>query len=280
MIPRFHAIILITLSCFLSLPSLARADRPAPSPLDTGFQQLYNLNFAAAQREFMTFEQNQPQDPLGPAAEAAGCVFSELNRLGILESRFFTNDAAFRSRTSLRPDPAMHQRFIDALNRAETLAAQRLAIDPRDRDALFAKTLAAGLQADYASLIEDQNLAALRFSREATASAQQLLAVCPDCYDAYVATGISQYLIGTLSLPLRWMVRLGGYSGNKAQGIQQLQIAAARGRYLAPFARILLAIAYVREKRPEDARRVLEQLRSEFPGNPLFPRELARLEKP
>jgi hypothetical protein len=33
----------------------------------------------------------------------------------------------------------------------------------------------------------------------------------------------------------------------------------------------------VREKKPEEARHVLEQLRDQFPDNPLFPRELARL---
>ncbi len=277
MILRMRALVLLF---FLLLALFAQAGQPSFSPLDSGFQQLYNLDFAAAQLDFATFEQGQPQNPLGPAAEAAACVFSELNRLGVLESRFFTDDAAFRSRSRLKPDPVMYQRFTSALKRTQALAENRLAADPRNRDALFAKTLAAGLQADYASLIEDRNLAALKFSREATASAQQLLAVCPDCYDAYVATGISQYLIGTLSPPLRWIVRLGGYSGNKAEGIEQLQLAAARGRYLAPFARILLAIAYVREKRPAEARRVLEQLRSDFPGNPLFPRELARLEKP
>ncbi len=270
----------LLISFLLLLPFAVHANVPDLSPLDTGFQRLYNLDFTSAQHDFSVFEQARPQDPLGPAAEAAACVFSELNRLGVLESRFFTNDSAFRSRTSLKPDPVMYQRFTAALARTEELANSRLATAPRDHDALLAKTLAAGLQADYASLIEDRNLAALKYSRQATASAQELLAVCPDCYDAYVATGISQYLIGALSAPLRWMVRLGGYSGNKAEGIQQLRLAAERGHYLAPFARILLAVAYVREKKPAEARAILEHLRSEFPGNPLFPRELARLEKP
>lgn len=263
----------------LLLPLLATAQTRLPSSLDAGFQHLYNLDFLGAQREFMIFQQNQPDNPLGPASEAAGYLFSELSRLGVLESQFFTNDSAFRSRTKLKPDPIIHQQFNGALARTEALVDRRLAINPKDRDALFAKTLAAGLRADYTSLIEDRNMAALHLTREATTSAQQLLAVCRDCYDAYVATGISEYLIGALSPPVRWIVRLGGYSGDKAQGMQHLQLAAERGRYLAPFARILLAIAYVREKKPEEARRMLEQLRLQFPGNPLFPRELARLEK-
>ncbi len=271
----FRIFILFT----LLLPPAAAAETKLSSPLDSGFQRLYNLDFAGAQREFAIFQQNQPDDPLGPASEAAAYLFSELNRLGILESRFFTDDSAFQSRPKLRPDPVVGQRFTSALTRTETLAAGRLARHSDDREALLAKTLAAGLRADYASLIENRNMAALRLSREATASAERLLAICPDCYDAYVATGISEYLIGTLSPPLRWIVRLGGYSGNKKEGMDHLQLAAERGRYLAPFARILLAIAYVREKKSQEARRILEQLREQFPGNSLFPRELARLEK-
>ncbi len=269
----------ILIFALVLLPLAAVAQTPPRSPLDDGFQRLYNLDFVDAQRDFTIFEQTRPDDPLGPASEAAAYVFSELNRLGVLEAKFFTDDSTFRARTQLKPDPVVYQRFSNALLRTDTLAGRRLAANPKDRDALFAKTLAAGLRADYTSLVEDRNMAALRFTREGTASAQQLLAVCPDCYDAYVATGISEYLIGALSPPVRWIVRLGGYSGDKKQGMEHLKIAAERGRYLAPFARILLAVAYVREKKPEEARRILAQLQTDFPGNPLFRRELARLEK-
>jgi hypothetical protein len=55
-------------------------------------------------------------------------------------------------------------------------------------------------------------------------------------------------------------------------------LTAERGQYLAPFARILLAIAYVREKDKPKAREILSSLQSEFPKNPLFAREIARLQ--
>jgi hypothetical protein len=57
-----------------------------------------------------------------------------------------------------------------------------------------------------------------------------------------------------------------------------MQVTAKRGRYLAPFARMLLAIAYVREKDKPRARELLASLRDEFPRNPLFAREIARLD--
>jgi len=75
-------------------------------------------------------------------------------------------------------------------------------------------------------------------------------------------------------------LRIGGVSGDKARGISELQTTAAKGQLLAPFARILLAIAYVRDKDKPRAREILLALQSDFPNNHLFPLELARLEKP
>jgi hypothetical protein len=81
-----------------------------------------------------------------------------------------------------------------------------------------------------------------------------------------------------MSAPVRWLVRLGGVSGDKEAGISELKLTAAQGRYLAPFARILLAIAYVRDKNKAGARELLVSLREQFPENPLFAREIGRLD--
>ena len=248
-----------------------------PSALDRGFSGLYNLDFSSAQKDFASWQKLHPDDPMGPVSEAAGFLFSEFNRLGILEAQFFENDDAFAGRPKLAPDPIVRQRFQDAIGRAENLAHARLASSPNDRDALLALTLSSGLQSDYAALIEKRNLASLHFTKQASTSAQQLLSICHDCYDALLATGISKYIIGSMAAPVRWMLRLGGLSADKQGGISDLQTAAEHGHYLAPFARILLAIAYVREKDKPRALELLAGLEREFPGNTLFPREIARL---
>ena len=216
---------------------------------------------------------------MGPVSQAAGLLFSEFNRLGVLESQFYENDAAFEHRAKVLPDPVIRGRFRAYLERASNLAHVRLATNTKDKDALFALTLSAGLEADYAALIEKRNLASLHSAKEASIWAQQLLAVCPDCYDARLATGFSKYIIGSMAAPVRWILRLGGLPGDKQSGIADLQLTAQRGHYLAPFARILLAIAYVRDKDKRRALQMLDGLRTEFPGNTLFPREIARLER-
>jgi len=138
--------------------------------------------------------------------------------------------------------------------------------------------MSAGLRADYAALVEKRNFASLRYTKEATGWAEKLLVVDPTCYDARLAIGISRYLIGSMSAPVRWVLRMGGVSGDKEAGIADLQITAQKGRYLAPFARILLAIAFVREHKRPEARALLASLQQEFPNNPLFAREIARLD--
>src|SRR5216684_4591584 len=269
---------MVILGALPALPALAADAVITRPPLDRGFQLLYSLDFNGAHNIFAAWEQSHPDDPMGPTADAAGLLFSEFHRLGVLEAQFFESDKRFENRPKLNTDPAIRDSFNAAIQKAEGIAHGRLAKNPKDRDALFALTLTSGLQGDYAALIEKRNLASLKFTKDATGWAQQTLAVDPSCYDAYLASGFSKFIIGSLNAPMRWLVRLGGISGDKKAGIKELQLTAQHGRYLAPFANILLAMAYVRERDKTRARELLESLRDQFPANPLFAREIARLD--
>jgi hypothetical protein len=264
----------------LVLMTVPRAFADLPSAgLARGFLRLYDLDFTGAQKEFESWEKLNPENPMGPASEAAGVLFSEFNRLGVLEAQFYEDDSVFGARKKYDANPQQRARFEQELDRAENLAKSRLSRDARDRDALLAMTFAAGLRSDFAALIEKRNLASLHYTKEATAWAGQLLAADPTCYDAHLAGGVSRYIIGSMAAPVRWFLRLGGVAGDKAGGIAELQTTAAEGYLLAPFARILLAIAYVRERELPRARELLLALQRDFPDNALFGRELSRLDK-
>jgi len=262
----------------LSLPAFAATASLSLPPLDHGFQLLYNLDFDHAHAIFAGWEQGHPDDPLGATFDAAGLLFSEFHRLGVLEAQFFEDDKRFENRPKLSPDPVTRTRFDAEIQKAQAAARARLATNAKDKDALFAMTLTNGLQADYAALVEKRNLASLHYTKEATVWATQTLAVDHDCYDAHIAGGISKYIIGSMAAPIRWLVRLGGVSGDKQAGIQELRLVADRGHYLAPFANILLAIAYARDHDKPRARELLASLREQFPSNPLFAEEIARLD--
>jgi hypothetical protein len=245
--------------------------------LDAGFHLLYELKPAEARQHFEARQQSHPGDPLASAAEAASYLFEECYRQGVLTSAYFLDDNRFLGKVPIKPDPELRAAFFAADKQTLALAQPLLQKDPDDANALFAMTLSLGMQADYASLIDRHQLDSLKMIREADSYAKRLLAIAPEGADAYLTLGAANYIIGSLPGLKKFLLGFAGIHGDKKLGLQQLQIAADRGHYLKPFAKILLALAALREKKPEIARVQLKELVAEFPENPLFASELAKL---
>jgi hypothetical protein len=246
--------------------------------LDAGFHLLYELRPEEARGQFESWQKSHPEDPLGSASEAASYLFEECYREGVLTSEFFLDNKRFLGKIPLKPDPTLRAAFFGAVKRAQYLALLRLETIPDDPNALFAMALSLGMQADYASLIDKHQLDSLKKIREADKYAKKLLAIAPDAADAYLGLGTANYVIGSLPGLKKFFLGFAGIHGDKKAGIQQLEIAADRGHYLRPFAKILLALGALREKKPEVARLQLKELVTEFPENQLFASELAKLE--
>jgi hypothetical protein len=263
-----------------TLPSSAQTPtEPLNVPeLDAGFHLLYELKPAEAHKQFEAWQKSHPEDPLGSASEAAAYLFEECYRQGVLTSEFFLDDKRFLGKIPLKPDPDLHAGFFAADKQAQDLAQLRLKTNADDPNALFAMTLSLGMQANYASLIDKRQLDSLKKIREADVYAKKLLIVAPDAADAYLGLGMANYFIGSLPGPKKFFLSFAGIHGDKIAGIRQLQIAADHGHYLRPFAKILLALAALREKQMELARIQLKELVAEFPENPLFASELAKLD--
>jgi hypothetical protein len=264
--PRLFPVLLLMVTF---LPAWT-AEALAPTEIELGFQSMYNLEFDQAHQNFSTWELLHPDDPLGPVSQAAGYLFAEFARLDILESQLFTNDKAFESRTKLSPDPNVRAQFYAALDRGNQLADAALKQHPEDSNALFAKVLALGLRSDYVALIDKQDFAALRYMKQGRILAQQLLKQKPDDYDALLAVGVENYMTGIKPAPVRWMLSLGGIDPNKEQGIRELQQTAAHGNLLKPFAKLLLAVAALRDKNNAQGCGLLHELAVAYPRNPLY----------
>jgi tetratricopeptide (TPR) repeat protein len=284
------AVLLLLLGTTAPIYSRQQHVRPTPSAtsqaqievlrvpeLDAGFHLLYELKPEEARAQFESWQKSHPQDPLGSAAEAASYLFEECYRQGVLTSDFFLDEKRFLGKVALKPDPDIRAAFFAADKRAQDLAQLRLKTSPDDTNALFSMTLSAGMEADYASLIDKQQVESLKMIRDADRYAKKLLLVAPEAADAYYTLGAANYIIGSLPGYKRFVLGLAGIHGDKRIGIQQLEIAAERGHYLRPFAKILLALAALREKKREMARTELKELVAEFPENPLFATELAKL---
>jgi hypothetical protein len=273
---RFPLLVLV-LSLAAAIPASAGSITAVPR-IEAGYRQMYDLEFDQAHRTFADFERQHPEVPLGPVSNAAAYLFAEFDRLKILQSEFFVEDGLFRRRPKVTADPDVRAKFNAELSKSEQLSNDILSKSPRDTDALFAKILTLGLRADYLSLIERRNLDALKVIKESRATADQLLAIEPAYYDAYLAIGVENYLFSLKAAPVRWILQMGGAQTDRERGIQNLTLTAEKGNYLNPYARLLLAVAALRSKDRQRAHDILAKLSSEFPHNRLYTEELARLQ--
>jgi hypothetical protein len=245
--------------------------------LRAGFGMMYNLQFDEAHRFFRDWQQRHPEDPMGPVSDAAAYLFSEFDRLHILQAEFFTDDDGFLARPKMQANPALKQQFENALNRSGVLAERALAKSPRDKNALFASVMRYGLRSDYMGLVEKKYLPSFSDMKRARKFAEQLLSVDSGYYDAHLAVGLENYMLSLKAAPVRWILRLGGGRVDRTEGLAKLRLTAEKGYYLQPFARLLLAVAALRDKNRTGARQILEGLVAEFPKNHLYAQELARL---
>jgi hypothetical protein len=266
------------IALFLFLLTQGAAADNLPGDVNRGFEQMYNLDFDGAHATFQQWEQSHPDDPMGPVANAAAYLFSEFHRLRILEFDLFTADDNFDKRPKVVPDPAVRALFQNELAKGDQIANQMIARAPQDREALLALVFSNGLRSDYAAMIEKKNLAALSYSKNSRSIAERLLTADPSCFDAYVAVGVENYLLSLHAAPIRWMLRMGGAQTDKDEGIAKLRLTASKGHYLAPFARLLLAVAALRDKDKHTARDLLAGLSQQFPQNDLYRSELARIQ--
>ncbi len=252
----------------------ARPETEARSPaftkvpeLASGFHLLYTQNFAEGRKKFADWESQHPDEPFGQVAVAASYLFEELYRQGVLSSDFFLNEKRFLNGIDGKPDPGRMKSFQEAIQLARKLARQRLAKDARDPEGLFALALSAGMESNAELILKKEHLEALKRLKEASVHAKELLAQQPDANDAYVALGTANYIIGSLSGGKRFLLRFGGIHGDKK---------LEKGRYLQPYAKILLALAARREKQNSLAQKLFHELSEEFPQSPLYAAEYAK----
>ena len=184
------------------------AHQSVDSLLDQSYRAMYNLQFDEALRLTDTAKRQDKDDPVPWMAQACAVLFREFDRLHILRSELFGADDRFSDGAPLVWNAQNHAAFEEALNGAEKLAQTHLQRDKDDPRSLFALTLVNGLRADDAALIAKKKFSALSLTKAANGYAERLLSRWPDYYDAYLATGINDYIVGSMSAPVRWFMRI------------------------------------------------------------------------
>ena len=249
----------------------------ASTGLDRGYFDMYDVNFAAAHTIFQQLLAQHPDDALAAGSDAAAYLFGEFDRLHIIDVELFADQSRFDSRSRLTPDPAVRKAFDDRCAQAGRLADAAIKRNPKDATAFYVKTMVSGMQSDYALMIDKRDLTALSLTKQATVYSRQALALNPTMFDAYLASGVENYMLSLKSAPLRWLLGVTGASTDRQEGVRLLTLTANQGHYLAPFARMMLSVAALRDGHSQQARAILIALSKQYPDNSLYERQLARI---
>ncbi len=250
--------------------SFAGASFAGEAPLDPGFEAFYNNDYDRALTFFQTQAAIHPDDPDQRNHVAQAILYRELFRNGSLESQLVTGSNAFLRRSKVEISSQDRQGFAESINKSLALCEAKLQKNDGDVKAWYQLGVAHALHSTYFFLVEKSWMEALREASAARKAQARVMELEPDFVDARLTLGIYQYLVASLPFYLRAVGFLNGFHGDREAGLQQVEVVARNGISNRWDAKILLAILYRREREPEKAVPLLQELARRFPGNNLF----------
>ena len=262
----------IIVSIFITFASVLTA-LAQQSQLDKlraeGYEALYNLDYDGARRHFQKMVELAPEDPAGAQCLASSLWLQQLNESYELKGTLYSGDSKDKS------DRRQTDEFRKWIRQAKTLSEARLKKDPRNVDALYYLGAAEGLEAAYTAQVEKKYVAALRAGTSAVDHHREVIKLAPDYHDAELTIGLHNYIVGSLSLPLKMIAGTMGVRGSKKRGLETLERVTVEGKWARDLARILLVDLYKREKRYDDAVKMAQQLSEKYPRNYLYKLQMA-----
>ena len=235
-----------------------------------GAKEIYSLDRDLALESFKQAVVADPQDAGAYRGLASALWLSITFRRGNMTVDDYLGSVS-RSRSPAPPPPAdVAAAFNDALEHATSIARARIAANPRDASAHYELGAAIGLRASYIATVDNSALGAFRAAKNAYAEHETVLELDPNRKDAGLIVGTYRYIVSTLALPMRWAAYVVGFGGDKEKGLQLVEGAANYPGDNQEDARFALILLYNREKRYDDALKLLATLRERFPRNRLM----------
>jgi tetratricopeptide (TPR) repeat protein len=260
----------------LLLPATAAPQPSAPpNKIDTaalkaqGLEFGYNLDYEQALAAFRAAIAADPNDSDAHRLAAATVWISTLFKHGAVTADDYLGQA--RSDVERRPvAPETAAEFQAHIDRALSLAEQRVRERPNDADAHFQLGAAYGYLTTYKATVEGRVVGGFRTARRAFSENERALALDPNRRDAGLTVGMYRYAVSTLSAPLRLLAGIAGFGGGREKGLRLIEAAAAYPSDTQTNARFTLIVIYNREQRYDDALRIIGQLQQAYPRNRLL----------
>jgi len=201
----------------------------------SSIESLYNLNFEEAEARANEVIKLAPQDPRGYFFRAMTYYY-----------RVFYANISRLPKSELEADL---QKFMGYSQQTITLCERFVAQNPQDSKALFYmgglygyRGIAMGINSSK----PNDYLTAARDAQKGVDFLKQSLAIDPTNADAQMGLGLFNYLISQTPSYAQSIIKLAGLSGNRNEGLRQLEYAAANGVYARAEAQSWLAQIYSR----------------------------------
>ena len=239
---------------------------------DHSTDALYNLDFNTAQHGYETLTREFPENPDYWNALASSIWLKVTFDQQKLNLESFSGRDSFGTKESHDVvDPADEKRLRETIQIAISKADAILKKNPNDVRALYAKGISDATLASFEGTIKRSYLSAHSNAKAAKSLHQQVLKLDPSFDDARISIGTYDYVIGAIPSVFRLLIGMFGVStAGKEAGIQQLQLAAAKGKNNSTDAKMVLGVIYSREKRYDDALKTMSDLHAKYPRNFLF----------
>jgi hypothetical protein len=232
--------------------------------------EIYNLDRELAVESFKQAIAADPQDAAAYRGLASALWLSITFRRGNMTVDDYLGGVNRPKSTGPAPTPEVVAAFNDAIEHALTIARARVAANPGDAGAHYELGAAIGVRASYIATVDNSIVSAFRAAKGAYEEHEKVLQLDPQRKDAGLIVGTYRYIVATLALPLRWVAYVAGFGGDKDKGVQLVEGAASYSGDNQEDARFALLLLYNRERRYDDALKLLAALRERFPRNRLM----------
>jgi tetratricopeptide (TPR) repeat protein len=243
------------------------------------FEHFYNLDYPGAVERFERFHAAHPGDPHATSLLLEAVLFQELYRQDLLDTTFYANDGFLTGRHATTEDPKTRDHIFALADEAIREADWRIAHNPNDIDALYARAWARALKCTYLAMVERGFGAGFRLAMKAKDDDERVLQLDPNYVDAKLVVGVYEYVVGALPLPFKLLIGFVGITGSKTKGLEMLNDAGNRGVITSIEARTVTALFLRREAKYKEAIQVVRSLKMMYPHDFLFCLEEANLRK-
>jgi hypothetical protein len=243
------------------------------------YDRFYILDYAGALERFQKIAADHPDDPIATGYVLDAVLFGELYRLDLLDTTLYAHDGFLSGKHPVEENKQVTSQITQLSDKMIAQADSILGKDAKDVNALYARSWARSMKSIYMGLVQHSFIGALHLALQSRSDSDKILQIDPNYVDADLVVGVHQYVVGSLSFPVKMMAGMVGEGGSKQKGLALLREAGDHGVITSVEARTALMLFLRREAKYAEATQVAVGLKNQYPRDFLFWLEEANLLK-